>query len=60
MTIITWTRPAKCKDCKFIKRYMVGKSKRSICTNPKSERYYPSPYLSMITQNDPVCKVWEL
>ena len=31
MTVITWTRMAKCKDCEHIRYYNKGKLKRHKC-----------------------------
>lgn len=60
MAIIEMKYPAKCKDCKYIQSKTFGRAKRNICTNPKSERYDPNPYLSRVTLKDRVCKAWEL
>jgi hypothetical protein len=55
MGVITYTREAKCKDCKFCKSFYKGKRKKHTCTNPKSERH-----TAVITLNDLVCEVWEM
>lgn len=55
MGVTTYTRAAKCKDCKFIKSFYDGKKKMHTCTNPESERH-----TAIITQNDLVCEVWKL
>ena len=60
MAIITITRPAKCKDCIFLKPYKFGKMRRNICTNKDSERYDMNPYLSRVRLNDLVCDKWKL
>lgn len=55
MGIITYTRAAKCKDCKFCKSFYDGAKKKHTCTNVESERY-----TAVITLNDLVCDVWKL
>lgn len=55
MGVTTYTRPAKCKDCKFCKSFYEGKKKRHTCSNLKSERH-----TEVIRLNDLVCDVWEL
>lgn len=55
MTIITITRNAKCKDCKFCNSYRKGKLRRHKCINTKSEYYNQDVRL-----NDLVCDKWEL
>jgi len=55
MGVTTYTRAAKCKDCKFCKSFYDGKRKKHTCTNPKSERHN-----AVIRLNDLVCDVWEL
>ena len=55
MTVVSYTRAAKCKDCKFCKSFYDGKRKKHTCTNPESERY-----TAVITQSDLVCTVWKL
>jgi hypothetical protein len=60
MTVIEITRPAKCKDCFFIKYKRLlknngelGKRKSYHCSNPESGR-------TVIAQNDLVCDKWVL
>ncbi|GAG28528.1 unnamed protein product [marine sediment metagenome] len=55
MGTITYTRAAKCKDCKFRKSFYDKKMKRHTCTNSNSERY-----TAVITLNDLVCGKWKL
>lgn len=55
MTIVTYTRKAKCKDCKFCKSFYDGKKKKHICTNEESERYN-----SIIFLKNLVCSFWKL
>lgn len=55
MSIMTWTRKAKCKDCMFLKVKYIGKRKRHICDNNQSENH-----LKPITLNDLVCDKWVL
>lgn len=55
MAVVTYTRPARCEDCKFIKSFYVGKKKKHTCTNTESEMW-----TSIITKKDLVCKMWEL
>ena len=55
MVTITYTRAARCKDCKFIKSFYDGKKKKHTCINQKSERYN-----GVITQKDLVCEAWRL
>ena len=55
MTIATITRPAKCKDCKFLQAFYKGKRKLHICFNDKSNRYGETTTLNTI-----VCKNWKL
>ena len=60
MAVMTWTRKAKCKDCKFIKGKTFGRARRNICTNTESERHDPNPFLSRVALNDLVCDKWEM
>lgn len=53
MSIITWTRSAKCKDCAFLKANYDKKRKRHFCSNEKSKQF-----AKQITLNDLVCDVW--
>lgn len=55
MSTMTWTREAKCKDCKFHQFYGIGRAKRTKCVNPKSPQFE-----KRITLNDFVCDKWEL
>lgn len=55
MAVMTWTRKAKCKDCKWLKPEYLGKRKTHRCLNPMSKYYN-----SQMTLNDLVCDVWEL
>jgi len=55
MSIITYTRAAKCKDCKFLKPIVVGKKKIHECSNELSERFK-----KQITLKDFVCDKWKL
>lgn len=55
MSIITYTRSAKCKDCKFLKPIRNGNKKTHICDNIKSMFYAEKR-----TLNDYVCEVWEI
>lgn len=55
MTIIEITRPAKCKDCKWIEQTNKGKRKYHKCSNPESKNYN-----SQITLNDLACDKWSL
>lgn len=38
MTVITWTRRAKCKDCEHIRYYYKGKLKRHKCIEKDEPR----------------------
>lgn len=56
MSIMTWTRKAKCKDCKFLVAYSPkGKVKRHYCENKESEWTGKDR-----TLNDLVCDKWKL
>ncbi len=55
MTITTWTRPAKCKDCKHCKSFYKGKLKRHKCKNKKNTFFD-----KQIRLNDLVCNNWEM
>ena len=55
MSIMTWTRKAKCKDCLFCKPEYLGKRKTHRCNNNQSEYFN-----SQITLNDLVCDKWKL
>lgn len=55
MTVISITRAAKCKDCKFCEDFRKGKLKRHKCENRKSYRY-----LTQVTLTDGVCDHWEI
>jgi hypothetical protein len=52
---MTWTRKAKCKDCKFLKPDFIGKRKIHKCNNPESKYYKVQ-----VTLNDLVCDNWKL
>ena len=60
MTVTTYTRPAKCKDCTFAQQYRPMKKdgtlswrKRAKCLNPESGK-------TDIRMNDLVCNKWKL
>lgn len=55
MGITTYTRKAKCSDCKFCKMFYDGKKKKHTCTNPESPRH-----AAVITLKDLVCDNWKL
>ena len=55
MSIMTWTRHAKCKDCNFLQRYNKGKLVRHYCANRLSEQFSKDRKL-----NDLVCDSWKL
>ncbi len=55
MATFEYTRPAKCKDCKFLKAIRNGNKKTHICDNVKSNLYCDKR-----TLNDYVCEVWEI
>lgn len=55
MSVISYTRNAKCKDCKFCKSFMDGKKKRHTCTNAESKQH-----TAIITLEDLVCDKWKL
>ena len=55
MGVTTYTRAAKCADCKFCKSFYQGKQKKHTCTNEKS-----SQHTAIITLKDLVCDKWEL
>jgi len=62
MTVITWTRMAKCKDCRYAQRFTKpgGKQVRTRCSNPLSARYGVKYSDKTIRLNDLVCDKWEL
>jgi len=60
MTVITITRNAKCKDCKYVDGFLNGKLWRYRCSNPSSKNYTPKYWSSKIRKNDFVCDNWEL
>lgn len=55
MAIMTWTRAAKCKDCKYLNREesLTGRISH-YCDNPSSEQYLKKRYKS-----DLVCEKWK-
>jgi glutaredoxin len=55
MGTTTYTRAAKCSDCKFCKDFKDGKRKRHTCTNEESEHH-----TDIIRLNDLVCDKWKL
>jgi hypothetical protein len=55
MTVVTYTRRARCKDCAFLKAAKVKGLKRNKCVNPESQ-HNEQPR----TQKDFVCDKWEL
>ena len=60
MTVISITREAKCKDCRYCQRFSKGKLIRHRCSNPESERYGAKYSDKTITLNDYVCDKWKL
>ena len=60
MTVITVTRAAKCKDCRYINRFKKGKQTRHRCSNSESERYSEKYGEKTIRLKDAVCDKWEL
>jgi hypothetical protein len=56
MSIITWTRRARCKDCFFLVAFSPnGKTKRHYCSNRNSEQHD-----KLRTLKDLVCDKWKL
>jgi len=55
MSIMTYTRPAYCKDCKFSDDMYKGKRKLTKCTNPESIQHE-----KQIRLKDRVCDKWKL
>lgn len=56
MSIMTWTRRAKCKDCFFLVAHSPnGKTKRHYCSN-KDSKEFNKPR----TLKDLVCDKWKL
>jgi len=55
MTIMTWTRKAKCKDCKWLNSEYLTKRKTHRCLNPMSECFNTQK-----TLNDLVCEKWDM
>lgn len=55
MTIVTYNRSAKCKDCIFLKSEYLGRRKTHRCNNNQS-RYFNS----QMTLKDLVCDKWKL
>lgn len=54
MSIITYTRKAKCTDCKFFEAFTIGKMKRHRCDN------FDSPnFKQQRTVKDLVCDFWK-
>jgi hypothetical protein len=52
---MTWTRQARCSDCKFLKEVRIGNMKRHRCDNEKSKFYN-----TQVTLKDLVCVDWKL
>jgi hypothetical protein len=50
MAVMTWTRNAKCKDCRFLKVKYIGNKKLHECELTGKHR----------TLNDLVCDDWKL
>lgn len=55
MGVTTYTRAARCGDCKYCKGFKDGKRKRHTCTNAESKLH-----TDIIRLNDLVCDKWEL
>ena len=55
MTVVTITRPARCKDCIYLKRGRIGKRVRHACHNKLSPHF-----IELRTLKDPVCDKWAL
>jgi predicted Zn-ribbon and HTH transcriptional regulator len=55
MTVIKITRPARCKDCAYLKMDKIGKRIRHRCDNLLSPQF-----LELRTQIDPVCEKWAI
>lgn len=51
---MTWTRPAKCSDCKFLIDFYKGKRNLHKCDNPESSHY--GQQLPLKTR---VCDKWK-
>lgn len=62
MGIITYTRKAKCKDCRYAQKFTKpgGKQTRTRCSNPESPRYGEKYSDKTIRLNDLVCDKWKL
>ena len=50
MAVMTWTRNAKCKDCRFLKKKYVGEKKLYQCELTGKHRF----------MNSLVCDNWKL
>ena len=55
MCVISYTRDAKCKDCRMVKSVNSGKRKMHLCGNPESANFGYK-----ITLNDLACNKWKL
>ena len=55
MGTTTYTRAAKCSDCKYCKGFKDNNKKRHTCTNEESIRF-----ADIIGLNDLICDKWKL
>ena len=55
MGVMTWTRKAMCKDCKFCHLEWIGDLKRHKCSNANSFNLG-----RIIKKTDLVCDKWQL
>jgi len=56
MSIMTWTRRAKCSDCFFLVAHSPnGRTKRHYCSNKESEWFNKARTLT-----DLVCNKWKM
>ena len=62
MGVTTYTRAAKCKDCRYCESFNIGVklTKRHRCSNTESERYGDKYTNKTVRLNDLVCDKWEL
>jgi len=60
MVTITYTRAAKCKDCRYCNRFKQGKLTRHRCSNTESKKYATKYSKNTIRLNDLVCENWKL
>jgi hypothetical protein len=60
MGVMTYTRSAKCKDCKYCEAFKIGNRKRHKCTNQLSAGHGIEKGEKTVSLNDFACEQWKI